>query len=197
MVSGTHTTSFLLLEFVESGRPESFQQIDQRYRPIIQGLARRAGLRSDEAEDVAQETLMRLAQNAARFDPARAKLKTWMFAIARRCLVDAHRKRQRVEGWRGDSVVQELAHEPIVSTWWDRECETEILRRAVDELSATTRMEKRTVEAFRRFALRDQPAEEISRDLEMTIDQVYVAKSRCLMKLRPIVERLRSLYELD
>ncbi len=195
MVSGSNTTSFLLLDFVESGRPESFQQIDERYRPIVEGLARRAGLQAEEAEDVAQIAMMRLAQTAPNFDRERAKLKTWMFAIARRCVADAFRKLQKNRGWRGDSVVQKLAQEPVVATWWERECEAEILRRALDELRKKTRTDKRTLEAFERFALRNESAEDIARALDMPVDHVYVAKSRCLVKLRPIVKRLRGLYD--
>ncbi len=196
MPSPADTTSLLLLDFVASGRPESFRQIDERYRPILEGLGRRAGLQADGAEDLAQETLIRLAQNATRFDPERAKLKTWMFGIARRCLNEAFRTRQKQAGWRGDSIVQELAEEPVVSTMWERACEAEILRRAIEELR-TTRTDARTVDAFERFAVKGETAEDIARSLEMTVEQVYVAKSRCLVKLRPIVETLRSLYELD
>ncbi|MEQ8763078.1 MAG: sigma-70 family RNA polymerase sigma factor [Planctomycetota bacterium] len=191
------TTSMLLREYLATDDPASFALIDQRYRPIVQGLARRAGLGSEEAEDVAQETLIRVARSAKHFDSEKARLRSWLFAIARNCLIDAMKARQKRRGWRGDSAVHELAAEPEVNRWWDRECEAEVLRKAIEELRANTRTDERTIDAFVRFTLDQQPAESIARDLEITVDQVYVAKSRCLVKLRPIVKRLREIYELD
>ncbi|MGC5627764.1 RNA polymerase subunit sigma-70 [Georgenia sp. Z1344] len=48
-----------------------------------------------EAEDAAQETLVRLWQAADRFDPARGSLRTWAYAAASRVCIDLHRRVQR------------------------------------------------------------------------------------------------------
>lgn len=191
------TTSLLLRQFVEYGNSELFEEIDHRYRPIVQSLARNAGFTSEEAEDVAQETLLRVARNAKRFDSDRSKLKTWLLAIAKRCLVDAHRARAKRQGWRGHSVVDQVASDQKVDTWWERECQAEIFRRALAELRERSRLDERTLTAFERFALQQEEAGDVARDLEMSVDQVYVAKSRCIVKLRPIVSRLKQIYELE
>ncbi|UWP87424.1 RNA polymerase subunit sigma-70 [Dactylosporangium fulvum] len=48
-----------------------------------------------DAEDAVQETLLRAWRNADRFDPARASLKTWLFAIATNVCLDALRGARR------------------------------------------------------------------------------------------------------
>jgi RNA polymerase sigma-70 factor, ECF subfamily len=45
------------------------------------------------AEEIVQDTLVRAWQHADRFDPAQGSLGTWLFAIARNLVVDAHRRR--------------------------------------------------------------------------------------------------------
>ncbi|MEQ8764001.1 MAG: sigma-70 family RNA polymerase sigma factor [Planctomycetota bacterium] len=198
MNTGATTTSILLRQFVQEDRPDLFFEIDQRYRPILLGFARRSGFSAEESEDIAQETLMRVAKSAAQFDSSKGRLKSWLFQIARNCVVDAHRSRGRRRYWRGESAIEELAlDEDGFEASWERECKATIFRLALEELRATTRTDERTLQAFERVALKQEDAEVVARELEMTAAQVYVAKSRCLLKLRPIVERLIQVYELE
>jgi len=53
-------------------------------------FAYRLGSRSD-AEDLTQETLERAFRAWARYDPARASVRTWLLAIARNLLIDHYR----------------------------------------------------------------------------------------------------------
>ncbi|MEZ5824072.1 MAG: sigma-70 family RNA polymerase sigma factor [Geminicoccaceae bacterium] len=61
-----------------------------------------AGDDTARAEEVAQETLLRLWQAAARFDPEKASVQAWIFAIARNARIDILRKSQRL--FRGDNA---------------------------------------------------------------------------------------------
>lgn len=48
-----------------------------------------------QAEDCVQETFLRAWRARDRFDPTRASLRTWLFAIERRIVLDAYRARAR------------------------------------------------------------------------------------------------------
>jgi RNA polymerase sigma-70 factor, ECF subfamily len=45
------------------------------------------------AEDIVQETMLRAWQNADQLDEQRPSLRPWLFTVARRLVIDAHRRR--------------------------------------------------------------------------------------------------------
>ncbi len=47
------------------------------------------------AEDCVQETFLRAWRSRAHFDPSRGSLRTWLFAIERRVILDVFRARER------------------------------------------------------------------------------------------------------
>lgn len=72
------------------------------------------------AEDAVQETFIRAWRSPRGFDPDQGSLRTWLFAIARNCVVDAMRRRKVREG-------------PGVSSW-DAVSESPSAFDAVDQL---------------------------------------------------------------
>lgn len=61
------------------------------------------------AEDCVQEAFLRAWRARDRFDPARASLRTWLFAIIRNVIADAMRARERmprVHAERGDAAAE-------------------------------------------------------------------------------------------
>jgi RNA polymerase sigma-70 factor (ECF subfamily) len=60
------------------------------YRFALRGLGD-SGL----AQDAVQETFLRAWQSARHFDPDRASLRVWLFAIARNVMIDLHRRRSK------------------------------------------------------------------------------------------------------
>ncbi|MEQ8765712.1 MAG: sigma-70 family RNA polymerase sigma factor [Planctomycetota bacterium] len=197
--SGPDSTTGLLLRFAATGNTQDFRAIHDRYRPIVLGWAIRCGFTREEAEDIAQETLLRVADNADRFDPKRGSTSAWLLSIARRCLQDAARSHQRERNRQTlpESRWAELAGHDDLAARWEQECRQTVLARAVDGLRRSTRCDEKTIAAFIRFALQEESAQSIARDLGLSVEQVYVAKSRCVDHIRPLLERLQAEYELE
>jgi RNA polymerase sigma-70 factor (ECF subfamily) len=63
--------------------------------PALLGFAVNALQDRALAEDCVQETFLRAWRARASFDPARGSLRTWLFAIERRIVLDVHRARAR------------------------------------------------------------------------------------------------------
>jgi RNA polymerase sigma-70 factor (ECF subfamily) len=70
---------------------------DRHLRPILRYATRLLG-DAHEAEDVTQETFLRLWQHAARYEPRGGKPSTWLYRIAHNLCVDRLRRRRDHEG---------------------------------------------------------------------------------------------------
>jgi RNA polymerase sigma-70 factor (ECF subfamily) len=64
----------------------------RRYSPRLYGLGLRLTGDSGMAEELVQETFLRLWRGAQRFDPERGSVRTYIFTIARRAAVDLLRR---------------------------------------------------------------------------------------------------------
>jgi len=81
----------VLVERVVAGDKHAFAALAQRHLSAIESYALRTLGDAARAQDVAQEVMLRLWQQAARFDPARAKLTTWLHQIAYNLCMDQFR----------------------------------------------------------------------------------------------------------
>jgi RNA polymerase sigma-70 factor (ECF subfamily) len=81
-----------LLQRVARGESDAVQACIDRHGPLVWALARRASSSHADAEDAVQEIFIDLWSSASRFDPAIASETTFVALIARRRLVDRHRR---------------------------------------------------------------------------------------------------------
>lgn len=80
----------------QAGCAASFEQLVRRLQaPLVQFLLRRTRCRAD-AEDLAQETLVRAHRALARYQPL-WRFRTWLFTIAHRLSLNLRRKQAREE----------------------------------------------------------------------------------------------------
>ena len=193
----TRTTTDLLERLEDPANDEVWTAFDQRFRPIVIGMGRRLGLTEDDAADAAQETLTRFltAYRAGKYDRDRGRLGGWITGIARHCIADLHRARAARREHGGVSSVPEPLEDDHLMAAWSAECEQEILRRGLDELRRGSRTDPRTIEAFELVAFEQQRPADVAERLELSVNEVYLAKHRCLKRLREIVRRLEETYE--
>jgi RNA polymerase sigma-70 factor (ECF subfamily) len=199
MQSATQTTSMLLEQLRSTENTEVWQELDARYRSVIIGFGRRAGLSQDDAEDAAQETLLRFVKyyQQGAYDRSRGRLRAWMAGIAQNCISDQHRARA-ARREHGTSQIGDLALDPgQTEVCWNEECERAIVDRALRELHESTRIDPRTLQAFKLVAFSQRSAVDVAKELGMRLDSVYAAKHRCTAQLRQIVGRLKQAYELE
>src|SRR6476469_9601644 len=82
---------------------EAFKRLFEHFAPRIKGLMLKAGCSSDEAEEIAQSTMIAVWRKAHQFDPATAGAPAWIFTIARNLRIDLFRRRARTERLQTDS----------------------------------------------------------------------------------------------
>jgi len=81
-----------LLAWAAKGDRPAFNQLAARHLPQLYRVALRITGQPAEAEEVAQEAMLRLWQHAARFDPEQARLSTWLHRIATNLAIDRARR---------------------------------------------------------------------------------------------------------
>src|SRR6516164_5065732 len=91
----THSDHALLLGFGR-GDPEASRVFVERYQRRVYGLARSVLGDSTQAEDIAQEALIRAWRNAGSFEPGRGSVASWLLTITRNLAIDALRKKNAV-----------------------------------------------------------------------------------------------------
>ena len=76
---------------------EAFAALFGLYAPKVKAFMQRQGTTSELAEDIAQEVLLTVWRKASFFDPSRAAVSAWIFAIARNLRIDRLRRDQRAK----------------------------------------------------------------------------------------------------
>ncbi len=83
----------VLIKRAKEGDKEAFQKIVSQHLPNILNLATRMLGNRAEAEDLAQEVMVKLWKNLERYDPNKAKLSSWLYRItSNQCLDQLRRK---------------------------------------------------------------------------------------------------------
>jgi RNA polymerase sigma-70 factor (ECF subfamily) len=93
--------------------PRAFEVLYDRHAAVAYALARRIMGTPAAAEEVTQEAFLSAWRAAARYDPARASVRTWLLGIVHHRAIDALRRRDRRErGEVGDErIAEQLASE--------------------------------------------------------------------------------------
>jgi RNA polymerase sigma factor (sigma-70 family) len=78
------------------GDREAFTRLFEHFAPRIKGFMLKAGCGADEAEEVAQDTLIAVWRKAGQFDPNTTGVAAWIFTIARNLRIDSVRRIARI-----------------------------------------------------------------------------------------------------
>ncbi|MFI1422919.1 RNA polymerase sigma factor [Streptomyces sp. NPDC020731] len=159
--------------------PERFAALFDRHAPAIhQYVARRLG--RDAADDVTAETFLTAFRIRARFDPARADARPWLYGIAAKQI-----GRHRREEARALKLLARTGHDPVADSWTDSaddrlaaEAAARPLAGALAHLSAGDR------HVLLLFAWADLGYQEIAEALDIPVGTVRSRLNRARRKLR-------------
>jgi RNA polymerase sigma factor (sigma-70 family) len=206
--SFTRTTTTFLQDLFAQDKPSAWEFFDKRYRPLIAGYSVACfHLTRDEAEEAAQETLARfsIAFREGKYVRGKGRLRSWLMGMARHVALDTVRARRgEVRLSPSDSttsgqpiVAESVGNEAVFANTWDREQGHVIAQMSWEIVRGSSRFDERTLRAFELTALRDIPAQAAAAQCGMSVDEVYVAKTRVTRKLQQVEKDLRESYEQD
>ena len=93
-------SQLMTVQLVAVGRRrdrEAFAALFRFFAPRLKRYFLRIGCPARQAEDLVQETMMRVWDRADRYDPGRAQASTWIFTVARNLRLDSLRGERRPE----------------------------------------------------------------------------------------------------
>jgi RNA polymerase sigma factor (sigma-70 family) len=198
-ILATRTTTRLLDALKDRANEPVWAALDARFRPVVAGLARRLGLKDADADEAAQQTLVEFmcAYREGRYDRTKGRLSSWILGIAHHTSLKALRASKHAGRGGEEDGVAAVADEPSLRRIWDQERDRAIVSRALAVLLDESDVDDRTLTAFELVALRGVPAPEAAAQAGMTVDQVYVAKSRLTKRLKALVQEMTSAFEED
>jgi RNA polymerase sigma factor (sigma-70 family) len=181
---------------------ESWQDFFDTYWKLVYGVAIKAGLTDQEAQEVVQETVITVARRIPefRYDPGVCSFKTWLLNLTRWRIVDQLRKRKpdarfkrrRPEATPRTPTIERIADPGGLSLerLWDEEWEHYIFEAAMERVKKQVSPEQFQIFALRVF--KEWPVMKIARELDVSVGQVYLAKHRISALIRKQVKELEK-----
>lgn len=165
------------------GDRDAFKALFEHFAPRIKGFLLRTGCSVQEAEDIAQSTLIAVWRKASQFDPDTTGAAAWIFTIARNLRVDSARRATRDGRLRQDvEPDDELDPSEPADTMISRVEDAARITAAIEKLSAD---QSRVI---RMSFIDERPHTEIAAMLGIPLGTV---KSR----IRLAMNRLRDLLD--
>jgi RNA polymerase sigma-70 factor (ECF subfamily) len=167
--ASTEAPDVALLSAYADGDQSAARTLTARHAPRVFALARRMLGETAEAEDVAQEAMLRLWRIAPDWEAGRAEISTWLYRVASNLCIDRLRRRREL----GSDAVPEIADEAPGAV---RRLEERDRTRALAGAMAALPDRQRLALVLRHFDERPNP--EIAAILGVSVEAVESLLSR-------------------
>ena len=180
----------------------TWDEFYQTYWRLIYAVAIKAGLRSEEAFDCVQETILSIAKQSKKklYDPEQGSFKTWLMNMTRWRINDQFRKRKKdtamIEGeWADDrkTAVIDRVEDPngdVLERLWDVEWKKGIADAALSRVKA--QVSPKQYQIFDYYVIRQWDADKVQQKLNVSMAQVYLAKHRVGSVLKKELAKLEE-----
>jgi RNA polymerase sigma-70 factor, ECF subfamily len=165
-----------LLSAVARGDEDAFLELYDGLAPALLAFALRQLSVKEDAEEVVQDTFVRLVRTADRFDPRLGSVKSLAYTIARNLI----RSRWRAEGARPKSTAYDLGSDPL-APGHDPRSEQDARVMANTALATLDPLDRALVEAA---FLSGHSHGELAADFGMPLGTVKSRLRRALLRLR-------------
>jgi RNA polymerase sigma-70 factor (ECF subfamily) len=186
--AAARTSASLLARVGGSGDADAWRDFVRRYGPQVLGWCRHWRLQEADAEDVAQDVLLRVAKQMQtfRYDAGRS-FRAWLKTVTRAAWSDwLDARRRSVGAGTGDtaarSALETVAAQEDLMQRIDAEFDRELFEVASQRVRL--RIESQTWEAFRLTAIDGLSGAEAAERLGMKVATVFVVKGRVQQMLR-------------
>lgn len=200
MPSAPETRNSLIVRLSDAADSDAWEDFVATYRPVIFRLAVARGLQFSDADDLAQQVLVSVADRISDWeaDPKRARFRTWLARVVRNAAVNAVTRRKQDRGRGGTSALilingraaDDCSDEQVFDMEWRREA----LRVASEQIR--DEFHPATWKAFWLTAIDGVSVSDAAARTGKSVGAVYVARSRIMTRLQQKV-RLMSGTDME
>ena len=165
---------------------DAFSALFRFFAPRLKSYFMRLGAQALQAEDLVQETMLRVWDRGALYDPARAQASTWVFTVARNLRLDALRGERHPEP-DSDRHLAELIDDTATADEL-----TDSLQRDNRVRAALATLPPEQMEILRLSFFEDVPHAEIARRLDLPLGTVKSRIRRALHRIRGMIDHERA-----
>ncbi|HZV05747.1 MAG TPA: RNA polymerase sigma factor [Gemmataceae bacterium] len=183
------TSATLLERLRDRADSEAWQRLVDLYSPLLSGWLRRHAMQSADEDDLVQEVLLTVAREAPQFQHSGrpGAFRSWLRTILANRLREFWRDRRLQPAGTGDSDIVGMLDQledpdSSLSHLWDQEHDQHIARRLLAMIEP--QFAPATWQTFRRVVLEGARPDAVAAEMGLTVNAVFIAKSRVLQRLR-------------
>jgi RNA polymerase sigma-70 factor (ECF subfamily) len=191
-MNSPETRPSLLLRVRDTADHEAWDEFSAIYRPVICRLAVYKGMQEADAEDLAQQVLLAIANAIGRWQPdsSRAKFRTWLRRISENAILNAL-TRGVPDKASGDNEARMFLEQKPAARGPDSDLLRIEYRREVFNWAAQQIRDEFSHDTWQSFWLttvEDTNIDLAARQLNKTRGSVYASRSRVMKRLKQKVE---------
>jgi RNA polymerase sigma-70 factor (ECF subfamily) len=183
------TSATLLARLRNRTDTEAWRRLVDLYTPLLSGWLRRYALQASDADDLVQEVLAAVVRELPHFEHSGrvGAFRHWLRTILVNRLREfwrANRIRPAAAGGSDFAQMLDQLADPDsgLSQLWDQEHDQHVARRLLAMIEP--QFTPSTWQAFRRVVLDSVRPDAVATELGLSVNAIFIAKSRVLQRLR-------------
>ena len=186
-----YTTNHTLLQKMRDGDETSWFLFKKFYSPLIATRGKDYNLNPSEIDLLIQNVLVACFQEHVlkNYDESKGHFRDYLRTITSRKandIIKARPKLKSIDDLDSDIMQDDDAFE----AQWDAEWKNFITEKAMEELRES--LDSNDIMAFEMYVNQGRPPEEVAEVFGITVNQVYLLRSRIVKKLKTTIARLKN-----
>jgi RNA polymerase sigma-70 factor, ECF subfamily len=184
----TQTSLVRILQQPYVDHPEDWNGFAHLYVPLFFEFCRRLAVPEAERADLVQDMLIRVLKGISSFQHnGQGSFRAWLFRLLKNAWIDRLRRNPQTARIIEEPCLSSASSDPL-EIIAEQEYRQYVIRRVYAKVLAEFSTSNQQV--FQRVVVEDQPATKVASDLGLSVNSVYLIRSRMLRRIREDLSEL-------